>query len=154
MNDELERFENWLAPLIAGLSSGERLKLARNIGQKLRRSQSQRIAAQKNPDGSPFEPRKPQPNRDKKGRIRRAMFNKMKAARYMRVQATPEAVGIGFTGRVARIARVHQEGLRDRVGRNGPEVQYPVRQLLGFSNEDAEMMRDAVIEHLEKSAKR
>lgn len=154
MNDDLNRFENWFSPLIAGLSSSERLKLARSIGQKMRRNQSQRIAAQKNPDGSEFEPRKEQPkNRQRKGKIRRTMFNKLKAAKFMRVQATSESVGIGFTGRVARIARVHQLGLRDRVQKYGPEFQYPKRELLGFSQEDEEKMRDAVIEHLENHSK-
>ncbi|WP_329956115.1 phage virion morphogenesis protein [Collimonas silvisoli] len=55
---------------------------------------------------------------------------------------------IGFFGRVARIARVHQEGLKDRVSKKGPEYQYPARPLLGFSATDQALIRDSLLRHL------
>lgn len=156
MSDDLERFENWAVPLIAGLSSNERLKLSRQLGQKLRRSQSQRIAAQMNPDGTPFEPRKEQPQsqaRQRQGRIRRTMFNKLKAAKFMRIEASAEGVAIAFVGRVSRIARVHQEGLTDQVQPDGPQYQYSERKLLGWSESDIELVREVILNFLENIRK-
>ena len=49
---------------------------------------------------------------------------------------------------MARIARVHQDGLRDRVSRHGPTVRYERRQVLGFTDADAKAIRDLLIEHL------
>lgn len=147
MTDDLTRFEEWAVPLIAGLSSSERRKLASTIGRELKRSTSRRIAQQLNPDGSAFEPRKTQA-RNKKGAIRRAMFNKMRTAKFLRVQATSEGVALGFVGRVGRIARVHQYGETDKTQPGGPEVQYPARQLLGMSEDDADRVRETIMKYL------
>ena len=159
MEGELEKLTRWINPLITALTPAQQAKLARNIGQKLRRSQAGRIARQQNPDGTPFAPRKKQSIRErskaKRGRIRQSMFLKLKTSRLLRVSAGSSEVAIGFIGRTARIARVHQEGLRDAVN-NGkkPFVNYPARRLLGLSEQDQEMIRNAVIEHLEKGAGR
>lgn len=53
-----------------------------------------------------------------------------------------------FIGRVARIARVHQEGGEDRVSKKGPRVRYPKRELVGFSAADTRLVRDLLIQHL------
>ncbi len=147
MSGELTQLETWAAPLLAALSPGERRKLARRIGTELRRSQSQRIGAQQNPDGSAYAPRK----RQQKGNIRRraaAMFGKIRQARFLKVKADPAGVAIGFAGRVARIAGVHQYGLRDAVSRGGPRVRYEARELLGLTEADIERIRDLLLEHL------
>lgn len=149
MADDLEALEDWVAPLIEKLETAERRKLARTIGNELRRSQRQRIRSQKNPDGTPYEPRRRL--RDQSGRIRRkAMFGKITAARYLKVRTTPDAVSVGFFGRVARIAAVHQYGLTEKVDRNGPAYDYPARVLLGHSDADRELVRDLLIDHLSK----
>lgn len=145
---DLRDLEEWAAPLLAKLSPNERRKLARTIGQRLRQSQRARIAAQQNPDGSPFAPRKPQ-NRNRRGSVRRrAMFSKIRQARHLRVVVTAAGVEVGFSGRVAQIARIHQYGLRDRLGRDGPNVQYPQRELLGFTDADRNLVRDLLIDYL------
>lgn len=150
MGDDLSHLESWVAPLIARLSPSGRRTLGRAIGRDLRASQQKRIAAQLEPDGTPFAPRKPR-LRANKGKIRKrkaAMFTKLRTARWLKVSATPDVVSIGFTGPVARIARVHQEGLRDRPGPTSREVRYPRRQLLGFSEADREIVRAHFLEHL------
>lgn len=145
---DLRDLEEWATPLLARLSPNERRKLARTIGQRLRQSQRARLAAQQNPDGSPFEPRKPQ-NRNRRGSVRRrAMFSKIRQARHLRVTVTAAGVNVGFSGRVAQIARIHQYGLRDRLGPDGPSVQYPKRELLGFTEADRSLVRDLLIDHL------
>ena len=147
MADDLTRLETWCKPLLDKLSAGERTRLARAIATPLRRSQTQRIAAQRNPDGSGYEPRKPR-IRDKKGRVRKGMFARLRTARYLRSRVTPNSVAVEFVGRVSRIARVHQEGGSDRVSKNGPRVRYPARGLLGFTSADERLVRDLLIDHL------
>jgi phage virion morphogenesis protein len=145
MND-LEMLEHWTAPLLERLTSTARMQLAREIARDLRQSQRDRIKDQKNPDGSDFAPRK---YRQKKGRIkRRAMFTKLRTNRYLKQKVTASEVTVGFYGRVSTLARVHQEGLRDRIRPNGPDIQYEERQLLGFSNSDRQLILDKLIDHL------
>lgn len=149
MGDELTKLENWVTPLLQKLSPGERRKVATSIARDLRRSQQQRINKQQNPDGTPYAPRNKQPQRSKKGRIkRRAMFSKIRTAKHLRLQSSASAIGISFAGRIGRIARVHQYGLRDRPGPKQQQVQYPQRQLLGFSPADLKMIEEKLIEHL------
>lgn len=162
MSDELTRFEQWLTPLIGALSDAERLRLSRELAQQLKRSQARRIAAQLNPDGTPYEPRKQQPAKQsaseraaqRRRGIRATMFNKLRTARFLRSTATAEDLTIGFIGRVARIARVHQYGETDQPQPGGPRVAYPVRQLLGMSQAEQLLVRETVLNYLDKAAKR
>jgi phage virion morphogenesis protein len=140
--------EQWAGALLARLEPAERRRLNQSIAQDLRRAQRQRIAAQRNPDGSPFAPRKERAVRGKQGRIKRKMFTRLRTATYLKLQSDPNAIAIGFLGRAARIARVHQYGLPDRPGRNTPDVQYEKRELLGFSAADRELIRDRLTQHL------
>ena len=155
MADDLTQLETWCAPLLAKLQPGKRTQVARKIGQALRRSQHQRIVANRAPDGGSFLPRKRKdggtPIRAKKGRVKRKkdlMFQRISRTDYMKVDASPSAAAVGFMGRVARIARVHQEGRTDRINREGRTARYPVRQLLGFTDADKRLVRDLLIEHL------
>ncbi|WP_313473959.1 phage virion morphogenesis protein [Stutzerimonas kunmingensis] len=150
MSDNLNALEDWAGALLSRLEPTRRRQVTAAIARELRRSQQQRIAAQRNPDGTPFAPRKPRQGlRAKQGRIkRRAMLSKLRTARYLRLQSDASSVAIGFAGRVSRIARIHQYGLRDRPGRNTPDVQYPTRQPLGLTDADLELIRDKLLEHL------
>lgn len=76
------------------------------------------------------------------------MFTKIRSAKYLKQKHNASTVSVGFFGNVARIARVHQYGLRDRVAQNGPEVQYEKRELLGFTEQDKAMIEQLLIEHL------
>jgi phage virion morphogenesis protein len=147
MSDDLEALERWVEPLIAKLGPAERRRLARQVARDLRISQRERIKAQQNPDGSAYQPRAAL--RGQAGSIRRrAMFTKLRTARFMKMKAGPNAAAVSFTGRVARIARVHQLGLRARVEPGGPLHNYPRRELLGFTRADRERIRDSLIDHL------
>ncbi|MBI2306095.1 MAG: phage virion morphogenesis protein [Rhodocyclales bacterium] len=145
----LDPVESFAAGLIAALEPGARRQLAREIAHLLRGSQQRRIAAQQNPDGSAYEPRKPQLRlRNQKGKVRRTMFSKLRTARFMKASATPTAAVVGFAAEVERIARVHQFGLRDRVNRRGLEADYPARRLLGITEADEAAIRDLIVPHL------
>jgi phage gpG-like protein len=56
---ELVRLEGWIGGLQTGLSPAAISRSAREIASLLRARQAQRIAAQRNPDGSAFAARKP-----------------------------------------------------------------------------------------------
>lgn len=150
MANNLEALETWAAVLLDRLEPGERSKLARSIGQELRRSQQKRVMAQENPDGSKFAPRKQRNLRGKQGRVKRklAMFKKLRTASYLKVRGDNNGVSVGFTGRIARIARVHQFGLKDRAERGAPDVRYDQREVLGFSEADIDLIRDELLNHL------
>ncbi|KJZ51981.1 phage virion morphogenesis protein [Pseudomonas marginalis] len=150
MANNLEALETWAAVLLDRLEPAERGKLARSIGQELRRSQQKRVMAQENPDGSKFAPRKQRNLRGKQGRVKRklAMFKKLRTASYLKVRGDRNAVTVGFTGRIARIARVHQYGLKDRAERGAPDVRYEQRELLGFTEFDLDLIRHSLLTHI------
>ncbi|HHX3711208.1 TPA: phage virion morphogenesis protein [Citrobacter freundii] len=147
---ELTPFDDKLAGLIGALSPVSRRRLAAEIAKELRRSQQQRIKQQKAPDGTPYQKRKRQPLRTKSGRIKRAMFQKLRTSRYMKASGRNDTAVVEFTGKVQRIARVHQYGLKDRPNPHVQDVQYPERQLLGFSSEDKLQVEGIVINCLTK----
>ena len=152
MADDLTAIEPWLDGIMARLEPGERLKVARRIGQMLRRRNAERIRANVQPDGSPMEPRKI--TRDQRGRIRGRkgkMFPKTGMAKNMQVRADADQVEVSFKQTVAGAAKVHHYGLVDRVSRNAgaPRVRYPIRRLLGINDEDREMILAEVSKMLE-----
>lgn len=209
--DPLQQLEDWAAPLLFHLlSQDEQARLARTIARDLIRSQKQRIAQQRNPDGTPYAPRKktrPPVNKPlrflydgpyssrrrvaevksyrddddriigydieaggirtfiksnmerflppssssaqkiiaQRGRIK-AMFKRMRS----KIRSLPEDsdVAVGIAGRAARIAEIHQFGLRDAVRPGGPKVKYPERILLGFTADDVEHIKDLLLDYL------
>ncbi|EPW4201876.1 phage virion morphogenesis protein [Enterobacter hormaechei] len=145
---DFKPFDDKLAGLLASLSPAGRRKLAGDIAKELRKSQQQRIKLQKAPDGSPYQARKRQPLRAKTGRIKRAMFQKLRTSRYMKATGHENSAVVEFTGKVQRIARVHQLGLKDRPNPHSRDVQYAARQLLGFSREDKQLVETLIIKHL------
>lgn len=149
MADDLRALEDWAGALLAKLEPKQRRQLNQGIARKLRRSQQQRIAAQRNPDGTPYAPRKArQPLRSKQGRVKQKMFTKLRQARHLKLQSDASSIAIGFLARTARLARVHQYGLRDRPGKGQDDVQYNRRELLGFTDADLDMIRDELLAHL------
>lgn len=143
---ELEALEEWAGALLSKLSATERRQLNQSIARDLRRSQQQRIAAQRAPDGTPYVPRR-RNLRGKKGRVRQ-MFAKLRTAKYLKLQSDANSIIVGFVGRTARIARVHQRGFRDRPAPGMPDVTYPQRELLGFTSRDMDLIRQRLLDHL------
>lgn len=148
MSSNIEDLAAHLQPLLEGLSAGARARLAKLIGRDLRKSQSKRISEQKNPDGSGYTPRRKR-LREQKGKIKRKMFSKLKNNTNLKVLSTADSIAIGFVGRVARIARIHQEGLKDRAEKGAPDVVYPKRELLGFTAQDIQLIEDSLLKHIQ-----
>ncbi|HFF8549466.1 TPA: phage virion morphogenesis protein [Kluyvera cryocrescens] len=145
--DELQQVDAWLTALLASLAPAERKRMLRELAQQLRRTQQQNIRLQRNPDGSGYEPRRVTA-RTKQGRIKRQMFSKLRTARYLKATASADSASVQFEGRVQRIARIHHYGLRDRVGRKGPEILYTERRLLGVNDEVETIIHDTLLRWL------
>lgn len=144
--DEFKPFDDKLAGLLAAMSPAGRRRLTIDIAKKLRQRQQQRIKSQKAPDGTAYAPRKCQPLRAKKGRIKRQMFAKLRTNRYLKASGNDSAAVVEFTGKVQRIARVHQFGLKEKPERNAREVHYEKRVLLGLNNHDEKDIEDIIVD--------
>ena len=145
---ELTALQERLAGLIASLSPAARRQMAAEIAKTPRTSQQQRIKRQQAPDGTPYAARKRQPVRSKKGRIKREMFAKLRTSRFMKAKGSDSAAVVEFTGKVQRMARVHQYGLKDRPNRNSRDVQYEARPLLGYSSSDLQKVESLIMDAL------
>ena len=144
--DDLRRLETWVEPLLAQITPAARTRLAKQIGTALRKSQQQRIKDQQNPGATLYAKRRLQ---QKKGAIKRkALFVKLKRNKYLKVKARADRLSVGFFGRVARIANVHQQGLRDKAYKNAQSIRYKKRVLLGFTDRDKDLIMDGLLDHL------
>lgn len=143
---ELDR---WMQGLLDRAEPGQIKQLSSKYAQELRRTNQARIAAQQNPDGSAFAPRSDTSLkiRARRGRVRRSMFARLRLAGHLQAKGDGEQVVVGFTGRSARIARVHHYGLRDRVN-DRLQVQYPQRRLLAITDQDEAQLADMLLQHM------
>jgi phage virion morphogenesis protein len=156
MTNLLDALEYWAAALLGQLEQAPRNKLVRSIGQTLRRSQQRRIVAQRNPDGSKYAPRKPRDLRSKHGKIKRQkkMFRKIHRSSLMITHASYSEISIGFTDRVAVIARIHQYGLKGWTYKKTTQARYKKREILGFRPEDLNLIHSCLLDHFYEQAKK
>ena len=150
---DLAEIEAIAGALLRKVAAADRRKLLRAVARDLGRGQSTRIAAQLQPDGTAFAPRKAKPapkgKLRRKGSIKReAMFRKLRLSRNLKSGATDQEAWAGFSGRASMIARKHQEGQADRPAKNQPKVPYPARVLIGDTEADRQRMLDRVLAHL------
>ncbi len=220
MSDDFAPIRNLVRDLMQSLSASERRALLRRMATTIRATQTERIAAQRDADGSAFAPRRvraePKPGaypvrflypkgaaeprtvfmkswvtqgplmtgfdieagglrsffRDRVaqwlplpegegagggggGRLRRprrirqqAMFRKLGSARHLRAGSTEGEAWVGFTGRAAAVARVHQEGRMDAPKLGARKVRYAARQLLGLTDRDRTAALDLLFDHI------
>ena len=148
MSDGIEQVKLAFTDLLKNISKPRRRLLYQQIGRELARNQRRRIKAQQNPDGSPFEPRKKRKQfSKKKGRIKnQLMFKKIVSPSHLKIRYEQEGISLGFYGGDAAIANVHQYGLYSSPSKYKDfKVKYAQRELLGFSEEDIEMIERFVI---------
>lgn len=148
MSDGIEQVKLAFTDLLKNISKPRRRLLYQQIGRELARNQRRRIKAQQNPDGSPFEPRKKRKQFSrKKGRIKnQLMFKKIVSPSHLKLKYEQEGISLGFYGGDAAIANVHQYGLYSSPSKYKDfKVKYAQRELLGFSEEDIEMIERFVI---------
>lgn len=143
--NELNPFDTRLAGLIAKLSPQSRKSLAVAVSKRLRAGQQQHIKRQQAPDGTPYAPRKTR-LRNKKRLRDRAMFSKLRTARYLKAQGNSDAAVVEFVGRVQRMVNVHHFGLSDRPTPHSEAVKYESRPLLGFNESALEEIEQILID--------
>ncbi|MEJ7933661.1 phage virion morphogenesis protein [Sphingobium sp. AN558] len=220
MTDDLAELERIAGALLRSLSSSQRRSLMRAMAKELAAGQRARIAAQQQPDGAAFTPRKskappisgrgtacflypasgggeprrvimksftwstgrmmtgfdieagairsfdfdkvvkwlPVPEqyrnagggtlRRRGGLRRKAMFRHLATARFLRAQADDQGFWVGFTGKAAQVASIHQYGLRDRPSLRAKAMSYAKRALLGATSAESERMLDMLYKHL------
>lgn len=76
------------------------------------------------------------------------MFRRLRTARFLKTRTTADGAEVGYSGVAARIARVHQFGLRDKINDSGAMATYPRRELLGLSKADRMAIARQVIDSL------
>ncbi|MFK3888473.1 phage virion morphogenesis protein [Sphingomonas sp. NPDC079357] len=217
MSDGLDAIERLASACLRRLSGPERRELLRSLARDIRQSQSERIAAQRAPDGTPFAPRKARKpeqgggytvkflypkgvaeprlvimkswvrqgplltgfdseagairsffwdkiarwlpvdghERVRGGKLRRrgtiktkAMFRKLRTARFLKSGATGDEAWVGWTGGAAAIASVHQEGGSDRPAKKSKPVRYARRVLLGISKADQSALSAHIVKQI------
>jgi phage virion morphogenesis protein len=149
MSDDLTRVDDLAAALLQRIAPAGRRKILRKIARDGRKEQSDRIARQIQPDGQGFAPRKASSASARKGQLRsRMMFRKLRMARFLKAGSTDTEAWIGYAGRAAAIARVHQEGLEDSPTRGARKVRYVRRVLLGLSDRQEQQALDTILAEL------
>lgn len=149
MND-FAPIEQLCRDLLLRTAAPERARLMRSIGREIRKSQSDRIAAQRDPDGAAFAPRHSRPKHGKnKGRLRQQkMFRKLRLAKILKGGGNADEAWVGFGGRAARIARIHQYGMSDSPAPGQPKVRYARRILLGLTEAEQRQILDLTLAQL------
>lgn len=154
MADDFRRLAPWIQQVVSRFDERSRIKMSRRIAILLRRMNAKRIGQNIQPDGTAMEPRKKQPQRNRKTkRVRKGprMFPATRKISNMSIRARSDHLTIGFDDKVERAANVHHFGLRDRVSkfRGAPSVRYPRRELLGFGTQDEAAIMDLILETIE-----
>jgi len=75
------------------------------------------------------------------------MFQRLRTARFLRMQSTPAAAVVGFQGRAAMIARQHQYGLNGSINELA-KTHYPRRELLSLSPHERIGLLDIIYQDL------
>lgn len=82
-------------------------------------------------------------------RSNKRMFRRIRMVRNLRIKATPDSVEINFGGgAIEKIAAIHHDGQLGTVGRTRDgrtiRARYEARRLLGFGDEDIDVVLGAV----------
>ncbi|MCT9977286.1 phage virion morphogenesis protein [Acinetobacter sp. I-MWF] len=122
----------WFDQFFKHLEPSQRRELMRRLAQGLRIRSKDRISQQRDPNGNRFTPRK----RDQIGSIKRkgAMFKKI--GQQLKTEYSADKASVGFGGRTAQIAKVHQEGKTIHPVNPSKPTKYPIRELVGFNKYD------------------
>lgn len=130
---------DWLQRIDTQLDDGQKQALMRRITTRLKQQWSQRIRSQVDPSGAGFIPRKAKGRKFRSKRVKTgAMFTK--TPRLLKTAYSTSHAEIGFAGRMAAIMAVHQYGQVARPSPTVRPVQYAVRETVGFSSEDEQLI--------------
>ena len=117
-----------LDSLLAGLTTAQFIVARRKISQHLKKSLKQRLASQQTVGGNGFVPRRGKGDAMLTGFIRRT-----------RSRSDRDSIAVGYSGRDAQLAKIHNLGLIDRIkSQSGRYViaDYPARPWVGINADD------------------
>jgi phage virion morphogenesis protein len=150
MSDHFKQLEGWAKGLLGNLDAKALRAMNKKLATELRKRQQAHLAANQNPDGTPYAPRLPQ-MRKKGGRIKRKMFTKLRTARHLKTQSNRDGAAVHFSPSANRLARIHQFGLVDTVNaKRGIKHKYATRVLLGFSQSDDELIAETILSQISR----
>lgn len=143
---DFSALQKWLSDIALSLDDSQKKELMRKLSMGLKRRMAQRIKNQNDPNGFKFVPRK----RDQIGNKKRtgALFQGI--TRQIKYEYTADSASVGFAGRTGNIARIHQEGLTDKPTAIAQPTAYPVRELVGFSDDDVKWIETQIIDYMSK----
>jgi len=138
--DAYAGLDHWLDQIALRLEPTQRRELMRRLAQGLRVRTRDRIKQQRDPDGHRFIPRK----RNQIGNKKRqgALFQKI--GRELKTEYSADHAAIGFSGRTATVAEVHQEGKTIKPSHYAKATNYPIRALVGFSQDDEKWIESEI----------
>lgn len=143
MTDNFDELAPWIDRIGKQLSPNETRTLNRLIATKIRTNWKRRIKAQKDPDGRRFKPRK----RSQVGSIREgAMFKRL--PKMLKTAYSSRHAEIGYSGRTAEVMAVHQYGKTIKPNENSKPTRYPVRETVGWSDEDKKLIINEIKDFL------
>lgn len=144
--DAIIGLNHWLDQIALRLEPGQRRELMRRLAQGLRVRHRDRIKQQRDPEGYRFIPRK----RNQIGRIKRqgALFQNI--GKQLKTEYSSDHAAVGFGGRTAVMASVHQEGKTIKPSRYAKATIYPIRETVGFSQDDEKWVISTINDYLIK----
>ena len=130
--DAYAGLDHWLDQIALRLEPTKRRELMRRLAQGLRVRTRDRIKQQRDPDGHRFIPRK----RNQIGNKKRqgALFQNI--GKQIKTEYSADHAAVGFGGRTAIVAEVHQQGKTIKPSRYAKANNYPTRALVNFSQDD------------------
>ena len=140
--DAYSGLDHWLDQIALRLEPTQRRELMRRLAQGLRVRTRDRIKQQRDPDGNRFIPRK----RNQIGNKKRqgALFQNI--GKQLKTEYSADYAAVGFGGRTATVAEIHQQGKTIKPSRYAKATNYPIRALVGFSQDDEKWMREIINE--------
>lgn len=138
--DTINGLNHWLDQVTLLLEPTQRRELMRRLAQGLRVRFRDRIKQQRDPNGHKFIPRK----RDQIGKIKRqgTMFKSL--GKQLKTDYSENHAAVGFGGRTGFVASVHQEGKSIQPSRYAKPTKYPIRELVGFSEDDMKWVKEQI----------
>lgn len=137
---DFSALNTWLNQIALSLDDSQKRDLMRKISLGLKQRTAQRIKNQLDPSGAKFVPRK----RDQIGKKKRtgALFQGIH--RQLKTDYTSDKASVGFAGRTGNIALIHHEGRTVKPTRIANPTAYPVRELVGFSDDDVQWIEQQI----------
>ena len=138
--DAYSGLNHWLDQIALRLAPTQRRELMRRLAQGLRVRQRDRIKQQRDPDGHRFIPRK----RNQIGNKKRQGPLFQNIGKDIKTEYSANHAAVGFGGRTAVVAEVHQQGKTIKPSRYAKATNYPIRALVGFSQDDEKWIESEI----------